>query len=92
MSKAFETVWSLSLWMPDGWKNQYGYKSKYGPGQIVEKCLGEERRAALKELKSDELANIRPDLVYVYDERQRRKDEFSQLKLDFDRQMLGIQR
>lgn len=88
MSKTLDAIYGLALLMPESWRTSrlsQRYKSKHGPGQIVEKCLSDECRSTLQKLKSDDLINLRPDLVYIDDERQRQKDEFSQLKLDFDK-------
>ena len=64
MTKGAEAIFSLSLWMPDAWLDCPPYQSKYGPGQILP-MLSAEVRHSLKELKSDDIKNIRPDLVYI---------------------------
>lgn len=87
-STAAEVIYNFSLWMPDCYNNHFPYRSKYGPGQWVEN-RSEETRVMLRELKSDDLTNIRPDCVYVRPSyQQQQKEDFSNLKLKFDKEIL----
>lgn len=61
MTPAAEYIWNLSLLMPDCYKAPW---TKYGPGQFVE-SRSEETREILKTLKSEDLRNIRDDLVFI---------------------------
>ncbi len=67
MTPAAEYVYNLSMFMPDVYKAPY---TKYGVGQFV-LTRSEETREMLKTLKSEDLKNIRPDLVFVPDDRRR---------------------
>lgn len=58
MSKALDCLVDVifSVWMRDGCKH-------LGPGQVVLR-LSSDKREILKDLKSDDLANIRPDFIF----------------------------
>jgi hypothetical protein len=61
MTPAAEYIFNFSLWIPDCYRAPY---TKYGPGQFV-LSRSQETRELLKTLKSEDLRNIRDDLVFV---------------------------
>lgn len=88
-SKAVDTLYGMLFWI----SHDSGRRLKQcGPGQYV-LSLPDKTRNILKELKSDDLRNLRPDLVYPlsYDEAfiQSEKEQTSKLKMEFDRKVLG---
>lgn len=61
MTPAAEYIWNFSLLIPDCYRAPW---TKYGPGQYV-LSRSKEVRDMLKTLKSEDLRNIRDDLVFV---------------------------
>lgn len=90
MSKASEVLGDVlsSVMMSDRYRCFSNYKSKFGPGQVIER-LSAEKKAALQELRSDDIKSISPYLVYG-DDRYYRAQEFSEEMMKFDREVLGI--
>ena len=93
MSQASDKLFDVTLLMPDSWHNDPPiYKTKYGPGKAYE-MLTEESKEILRQLKSDDIKNIRPDYCWssrresrlIYDAEKNKK-----LKLKFDREILKV--
>lgn len=61
MSPAAEYIFNLSLTMTACYQAPY---TKYGPGQFV-LTRDEKTRQVLRQLKSEDLQNIRDDLVFI---------------------------
>lgn len=59
--EAVEMIFNISLFMSDSWR----YSKKYAkPGSVVLN-MSPERRKVLQALKSEDLRNLRPDLIFV---------------------------
>lgn len=83
---AVEIIHKFSLFIPDCLNGRY--KTKYGVGQVIEKVFSEPMRAACRQLKSDELANLRPDAIYVQDDQKLiEQEKISKLKLEFEKNL-----
>ncbi len=61
MTPAADLIFNFSLLIPECYQAPY---TKYGPGQLVLK-MSPKRRAVLQALKSEDLRDIRPDLVFI---------------------------
>ncbi len=68
MSEASDFIHDLVLLMPDSWKAPW---TKLGPGQVILK-MSQEKRDIIKNLKSEDLQNVRPDSCFMFQEPRRK--------------------
>jgi hypothetical protein len=66
--EALEMLYGMTIWMPDSWRRisqRHGPSKRYEkPGSVILN-MSPERRKVLQALKSEDLRNIRPDLIFV---------------------------
>lgn len=90
--EAVEWIYNFSLWMPDAFRCLGERKSKFGPSQVV-LTRNETIREKLRKLKSDDLANLRPDAIFPLSPDEGRiadeKKKLSEMLMKFDREVLG---